>query len=209
MLVITGTQRSGTTMMAKAVYESGYSIGSAWTDEVGGYEHLPTCDLYSKILDDQNFPWEGIERTGFPVATLVDRFQEVHLYHDAVKFSFLFMHKDLLKIWQRYRPPTFGDVFLIMHRNASDVIASKRRPEVADVFAKDSNLLKQTAGELARNRLVTVATAIHLGYPTILMPFPEILEIPLARINTSLALANIAIAPEAWKPDPKKVHFAS
>ena len=63
MLVVTGTQRSGTSVIAKALIESGYDIGSTWYDEIaqGGYENELVCGFYRDNLGDPSFPFDDFD----------------------------------------------------------------------------------------------------------------------------------------------------
>ena len=63
MLVITGTQRSGTSLIARALEESGYDLGSTlWDEEVqGGLDNDLICGFYQQYLGDPTFPFDDYD----------------------------------------------------------------------------------------------------------------------------------------------------
>lgn len=204
MIVITGTQRSGTSMIAQALQQSGYDLGSTlWDEEVqGGLENDLICGFYRSYLGDPTFPFDDFD---LPVVSR-DRF--AFLDYKVVKFSYLLMNPTLVRIWHKFRPPEMGDVFLVMDRNKGDVVASKRRHSRR--FAHDSAPLSQGPNELYRN---FTKSLVLLGgrYPFEVLQFPQCVGYPVQRINKILAKLDpsVQIDEGVWEQvaDPSKVHF--
>lgn len=203
MLVITGTQRSGTSVIAKALIESGYDIGSTWFDKVaqGGYENELVCGFYKDYLGDTSFPFDDFD------IDLRSEFAFSDYNPQVIKFSYLLMNPAFVTIWHRYRP--HNDTFLVMSRQKEHVIQSKMR--VASRFKHDSILLQQTPEALKWNFHTSLVLLSKLGYKGRVLPFPDCLHWPLFEINNRLALLDpsVQIDPKAWTNvvDLNKVHF--
>ena len=200
MLVITGTQRSGTSLIATALVESGYELGGIPWDEVGGHENAAICGFYSEYLGDPTFPFDDYD---WPV---VEPGQFAALGYEVVKFSFLLMNPAFVTIWHKFRPE--GDTFLVMNRNKGDVIRSKFR--MSEQFDHDSLLLVQGPKQLFKNYLASLFLLADLGYRSETLNFPECVT-DLGKINTALATLDpeVQIKPDVWERvyDPSKIHF--
>ena len=202
MLVITGTQRSGTSLIAMALEASGYNLGSTlWDEEVqGGFDNDLICGFYQQYLGDPTFPfddnvWPEIEPGQFAAAG-----------YKVVKFCYLLMNPAFVSIWHKFRPE--GDKFLVMSRSKRDVIASKRRRW--ERFKHDSLLLQQLSDELRGNFYASVNLLNRLGYRYQWLNFSECIS-DLGKINAALAALDpeVQIKPEVWERvfDPAKIHF--
>ena len=203
MLVITGTQRSGTSVIAKALIESGYDLGSTWYDEIaqGGYENEMVCGFYRRYLGDPSFPFDDFH---LPIVS------EHKLYQynpQVIKFSYLLMNPAFVTIWHRYRP--HNDTFLVMSRSKEHVMRSKMR--VPDRFEHDSLLLMQDIATMNWNFRTSSQLLPALGYQARVLPFPACLHWPVSDINERLAYLDpsVQIWPKAWARvvDLNKVHF--
>lgn len=216
MLVITGTQRSGTTCMAKLATASGYNLHGMEPDEAGGYENLTACTFYRSYLGDATFPFDD-----FPVPAyytdpqIVDRHDETttrfkHMYYSVIKFSFLLMNPAFVHIWHNFRPE--GDKFLIMRRNFKHVCESKQR--LWHRFQHDSHLLKQPPGMLECNVAESMAALYHYDYDTAILDFPRCImdgDRSWAEVNMVLSVLepSLRFTKGAWDEtiDLSKVHF--
>ena len=203
MLVITGTQRSGTSLIAKALEESGYDLGSTlWDEEVqGGFDNDLICGFYQQYLGDPTFPFDDYE---WP-ATEPKQFAAMN--YEVVKFCYLLMNPAFVAIWHKFRPE--GDTFLVMNRNKKHVVKSKLR--MWKRFKHDSLLLRQSTSELLYGNFYTSVLLLgDLGYKYQWLDFPECVS-NLGKINEALAMLdpNVQIDPKAWERiyDPSKIHF--
>lgn len=203
MLVVTGTQRSGTSLIAKALEESGYDLGSTlWDEEVqGGFDNDLICGFYQQYLGDPTFPFDDYT---WPA---VEPGQFAAMGYKVVKFCYLLMSPVFVSIWHKFRPE--GDTFLVMSRSKEHVIASKRRKRKR--FKHDSLLLQQSAVELFGNFDMSVFLLRMLGYQYETLYFPECTS-DLVVINHALAMLDpkVQIKSEVWERifDPSKIHFS-
>jgi hypothetical protein len=202
MLVVTGTQRSGTSLIARALEESGYDLGSTlWDEEVqGGFDNDLICGFYQQYLGDPTFPFDDYD---WPA---VKPGQFAAMSYEVTKFCYLLMSPVFVSIWHKFRPR--GDTFLVMNRNPEHVVASKRRRWSR--FQHDSLLLQQPDVELFGNFDMSVYLLRMLDYQYETLFFPECIY-SLIRINKTLARLdpNVQIKSEVWARivDPSKVHF--
>lgn len=216
MLVITGTQRSGTTAAASLFKEEGYDLGSDLWDEVGGLENETICAFYREYLGDPIFPFSNfpaldkrkpLDLSGPVSQHLLPEEEFSILDLPVVKFSMLCMNPAFVTIWSKFRPPSKGDRFLVMGRSKMSVISSKKASW--RIFKQDSRLLQQTAGALRWNFRVSIGLLIDYGYPVSVMPFKSLMH--NFCINDYLAQmgCDLRIKEETWKKviDPGKVHF--
>jgi len=200
MLVVTGTQRSGTSLIATALVESGYELGGIPWDKVGGYENATICGFYNKYLGDPTFPFSTYD---WPI---IRPEQFAAMGYQVTKFSFLLMNPTFVAIWHKFRPE--GDTFLVMNRNKQHVIESKRRMQKQ--FQHDSLLLKQMPAGLRENFYDSVRALNCLGYRYQWLNFPQCVS-DLGKINEALTALDpdVQIKPEVWESvfDPTKIHF--
>ena len=206
MLVITGTQRSGTTAVASLFAAQRHKIATQGTDEVGGYEHPDICNFYKRFLGDETFPYDD-----FPMPTGVDDYWHSYfasLDDKVTKFSYLLMNPAFVHIWARIRPPHYGDKFLIMVRNSAAVCASKEAHK--ERFDHDSLLLKQPAEVLSWNYGTSVQILRGYGYPVAFLSFYNLME-GIIGINKALEALEepYRISEATWEKviDTSRVHF--
>lgn len=201
MLVITGTQRSGTSLIARCLVESGYELGSSlWDEEVqGGYENEVVCGFYRGYLGDETFPFDDFE---LPLV-LPGQFSAAG--YVVAKFSYLLMNPAFVFIWHKFRPE--GDTFLVMDRNKEDVVKSKTR--ILSRFIHDSILLIQDPMQLEDNYWHSLEI-LKTYYEVRTLQFPQFLYRPQV-VNRQLAELDprVQITEEVWNRvyDPSKVHF--
>lgn len=212
MLVITGAQRSGTSLMARLLKDSGYNVGSRLGDEAGELENEVVSAFYREYLGDPTFPYDDAK------LPYLCEYNQIYShgwtgvfanYHcDVCKFSFLTMNPAFVYIWHKFRPPSKGDKFLVMLRNEHHIVQSKVR--MKDRFKHDSELLNLDAPSLARNRALSCYLLDSLGYKLQYLPFPRYLA-DLEETNKVLSYLNskTQIRREVWEDvvDTSKVHF--
>lgn len=198
MLVITGTQRSGTSLVARAIRDSGYEINSEmWDEEAqGGYENEAVCGFYRKYLGDPTFPFDDFE------LPTVQPAQFAALNFGVIKFSYLLMNPAFVMMWHKFRPPASGDAFLVLDRFKGDVIDSKEAR--AHRFDHDSILLKQDEDALRWNFQASLFLLYRYGYPHKQVYFPEEMDYLPSRISSISAKVRLDV--EVWKNlyDPAK-----
>ena len=173
MLVITGTQRSGTSAVAKMFIEAGYMEETFWDEEaLGGYESREVAGFYREYLGDMTFPFED-----FPfLPNFVFKYEPDTLSDikdSVIKFSYLLMNPAFVYIWHKFRPAKiYHDKFLIMDRVPEAVVESKAR--VPQRFQHDSILLKQTSEGLRNNFFLSARTLKLLGYQSKVFRFEDL-----------------------------------
>jgi|AntDeeMinimDraft_6_1070357.scaffolds.fasta_scaffold01484_8 hypothetical protein len=170
LLVITGTQRSGTSFMASFFKECGYELGTDFWDVRinGGLESPDICNFYRNYLQDPRFPfdgyWDMIEReTFYPL-------QKLHEHFDVVKFSYLLANPIFVEYWLNIRRG-FNDTFLIMDRPLEDVMRSRAtKPELDD---EDSCIIPRSYLQLKLNwnRSYNKINGNNMGH--FMIPFPS------------------------------------
>ena len=199
MIVITGTQRCGTSAIATCLAESGYDLGSTLHDDVGSLEHEETCAFYRDYLGDPTFPFDDFKLPS------IYSFNFAEMGYEVVKFSYLLMNPVFVHIWFKFRK---NDSFLVMERPKHLVIRSKmRHPER---FNHDSYLLKQTALQLRMN--YAQSREVLSGYTSRIRPlrFPQCLHsMGLVNLRLEQLDPNVQIDSEVWKRiiDLDKVHI--
>src|SRR5215471_7053086 len=118
MLLITGTQRCGTSLTAEFIRACGYPI-TGDDDPVGKYEDPAITLAYRTLLADVTFPWSDypIVSGNYPLLGQVDC--------EVAKFAYLMMDPKLMQIWLEHRGAQ-RDKFVILVREAERVVQSKR-----------------------------------------------------------------------------------
>jgi len=204
MIIITGTQRSGTSLIASLFKEEGYDLGTSfWDNRVdGGLENPDSCNFFRELIGN-DFPftkyWSMIERDQFyPLRNL-------HNYFKVIKFSYLLMDPIFLDYWYQIRGT--NDVFIICWRSADKVARSKQERE--HIFKKeDWPGLPTDAREINRVRWHCLQR-MEMKYKmrTSIIQFPPPAN-PILRINKTLKNEDIRLNPETWEKvyDPTKVH---
>jgi len=181
----------------------GYNLDSDLWDEVGGLENETICAFYREYLGDNTFPFTNFP--GLPQGTDARDFTFLDL--PVVKFSMLCMNPAFVTIWSKFRPPEFGDEFLVMNRNKDAVFESKRHSW--EIFKQDSVLLHQNPETLRWNFATSLGLLKDYGYSVSVMPFEDLME--NFCINDYLISMGcpLRICEETWEKviDPRKVHF--
>jgi len=213
MLIITGTQRAGTTLVASLFVDAGYFLGITNRDDVGGFENQTICSFYRDYLGDETFPYSdfphdrpaitGVEQ---PFTHIAGSFAFLDL--PVVKFSYLCMNPTFVSIWHKFRPEeAYHDKFLILHRNPFHVIRSKKIKK--ERFNLDSVLIKQTAAALESNFAMSTQMIQDFGYQNVIVPFKALITDFV--INNYLAElgVEVRILRTTWDTifDSDKIHF--
>jgi len=181
MLIITGTQRSGTSAVAKLFLEEGHDLGGGetfWDEEArGGYDNPRICKFYQIMLGDENFPFDDYPYKKGPFTLKDDvsvTWSFTTLDVPVVKFCYLCMSPVFVYLWAKYRPPAhYDDRFLVMERPADEVVRSKK--EVFQRFVHDSILLKQTTWQLKANCRSSLLAMQRLGMSHSVVSFEEVM----------------------------------
>ena len=205
MYIITGTQRSGTSFLAKFLSICEYDLGTDfWDDRVdGGLENPDICNFFRDILGTNRFPfrkyWNLIENKQF------NSFYNLDL--TVAKFSYLCMLPELITTWKNSRG--IDDHFIIMNRDPVKSVKSKER--LSEIFYKeDYKGLRQTPSELKANKESSMALMDQYGMNYTIIDFPftsgnDVIKI-LTDIGFNLPINAIEIFNALYKPD-EKVHI--
>jgi len=189
VLVIGGTQRSGTSLMAQMLQHSGYDIDSEEGDEVGTGEHELTCGFFRDYLGDSQFPYDT---RSWPQCS-PEEFAALDL--QVIKFAYLMMNPAFITIWHKFRPA--GDTFLILNRDKGQVYKSKQVSW--DWFQHDSPLLLQEPREMEYSFNACLGLLNQYGYNHIMLEFPRYIQ-DRAVVNWALAYLDtgIQISEDVW-----------
>lgn len=199
MIIITGTQRSGTSMMAKFFKLCGYDLGTDfWDDRIdGGLENPDICNFYRDVLGNNQFPftryWELIG---------TDTFRSIHnLDLKVAKFSYLLMCPTFVTQWIKSRGKK--DKFIIMWRDIRAVVNSKNSRQ--EFKQEDWSGLNQTAEELQQNRIISIDILKKHGLAYIIVPFPD----KNINIQELSDFCNLPLSAKVWYEffNTKKIHF--
>jgi len=204
MLLITGTQRSGTSFVTNFFKQSGYDVGSDfWHEDInGGLEHLQICSFFRRYLGDPDFPFSDLP---FGFDPNLDERNITHIPEKVGKFSFLMMLPILPYIWHKFRGTQ--DAFLILTRPLDHIVQSKKR---VTRFGTDSILLDQAPAYLGYNFNLSLRIIVKLGITYRIMEFPKLLKDFKTFSQTILELGlDIRNKKDVWDSlvDFKKVHF--
>jgi len=221
MLCITGTQRSGSSAVAKLFINAGYDVGSGlWDEEVsGGYENEIICAFYRYYLGDPTFPFDdfpGLD--SYSREDLQKRFEWLGCKQSShfdpgprplvVKFSYLCMNPAFVTIWHKFRPPECQlDKFLVLERDPYAVVTSKYR--YIERFNHDSFLLNQEPRYLGYN----FRTSLRLlreqyEYPVSVLPLDELLDEFTLNEHLEKLGSSLRLTEENWKStiNRSKIH---
>jgi len=201
MIVITGTQRSGTSLMAKFFQKNGIDVGSNfWDNRIeGGLEHPDICNFFRAYTGDPRFPfstyWDSIYK---------QRFEDFSQLKSTVgKFSYLTMLPEFVKQWNKIRGNK--DLFIVMQRDINKVVTSKNSRK--EFLEEDSILLNQDIPTLTANYTESLALFNRYGFRYIIVPFPiDDIKRTILEIET---LTGITLSLSIWKDlfDSSKIHF--
>tara|TARA_Y100000310_G_C20675483_1_gene812793 strand:- start:1606 stop:2223 length:618 start_codon:yes stop_codon:yes gene_type:complete len=144
MIVIGGTQRSGTSLLTTFVKDYGFNVGTDfWHQDInGGLESPIICNYISKKMNLKEFPFKSF-----------NKIKHNTIYEPEIviqKFSFLLMDSRFIK----HLSVLYPDLkLLITQRNEDKVIKSKKStPEREKRFKGDHPILKQSSKELKTSK---------------------------------------------------------
>jgi len=174
MIIICGTQRCGTTLLASYFIKEGFDLGTRFFhgDINGGYENPDICMFYRKILKKPDFPFadfiKNIEKRKYLHIKELDKY-------NIIKFSFLLMNPIFVDILYKYR--SNKDKLLILFRPAEEVIESKTKNIVRiQRFALDCDYLKQDPIELKLNWYDSFTKVLRYGFDYQILLFPQFIN---------------------------------
>ena len=203
MIVITGTQRSGTSLMARFIKECGYNLGTDWWDDRidGGLESPDICNFYRDVVGSDQFPftkfWEFNPQTTFHSFKHMDSAVEI------AKFSYLLMVPGFVHQWFASRGNE--DKFIVMYRDTKAVVKSKEsRPEFG---IEDWHELNQTEEQMSLYRDISLRTMKYYGMEYVLVPFPMVN--PKSDIDVIEEFTGLELSMKVWNNifDKSKIHF--
>lgn len=169
MLVITGTQRSGTSLMAKFFKLMHYDLGTAfWDPRInGGLENPDVCHAYKELVGTQDFPFSKF----WSLTDKKDNFTPLKdLNKPVIKFSYLTMLPEFIDYWFQQRGNQ--DHFLIMKRPFIKVAKSKKYNQI--VFSEDWEGLDMSAVQMKLNHEKALKLLRFYGISYSIIPFPII-----------------------------------
>jgi hypothetical protein len=200
MLVITGAQRSGTSVMALFFKQCGFEIEGYWDHRVdGGFEDPHICNFYRDLVGCNFFPywgfWEKCDLKTFK--------SFANLNSRVVKFSYLTMIPQFAKQWLASRGPG-KDSFIVMMRDPGKIVRSKNsKPEFQN---EDWPPLSQTSEELRKNinTSLNILSCYHANCSIIKFP---ITRSPVSTLERYITLPEDA--EQIWSTiyDTTQIHF--
>jgi hypothetical protein len=207
MLIITGTQRSGTTFTAQFLHRCGLQFGEQidWDETItGGFDDLGVDRFLREYIGDKTFSYRDIDDMAVHGGEI-----EPNIFPkgDVFKVAYLLMNPIFIHILHKFRGKG-GDRFLILNRNKDDVWRTKQRRW--DRFVKDSTLLKQYPDEMRFNWNRSISVIDEYGYDYEVLQFPEFLGDFDAFAETLERLGHdVWQYEDEWNRlvDPDKVHF--
>jgi hypothetical protein len=167
MLLITGTQRTGSTLLASFLQRCGYEF-TGDNDSVGAHDDANISMEYRRILNDPTFPWSNYpsERASFPLPRLR------YLDYEMAKWPFLMMDPKLMEIWIQERGGR--DKLLILVRGMEHVVLSKKNTSArVRQFSTDSDRLKLSAERLKQNWFDCFMLVLSQRIEHRILKFPE------------------------------------
>jgi len=201
MIVICGTQRSGTSLIARFISECGYDLGTEfWDDRLdGGFENPDVCNFFREFTQLPDFPFKGYWNMIEPREVFVPL---ASLNLQVVKFSYLLMAPSFPPAW--YSARRNQDRFVIMWRPIKDIIKSKNsRPEI--FRAEDSSFLTQSERQLFLNRKRSLMHMEKFGMDYKLFDFPVVDDI----VDQLQDYTGLSLSQKVWDNlfDKNKIHF--
>jgi len=206
MIIVTGTQRSGTSLTIKFFKECGYDVGSTfWHKDInGGLENIEASIFFRNYIGDKSFPFSDMPLTGYEKMNQAN-YKLTNIRSEVIKFSYLFMIPSFLYVWHKFRKNK--DKLLILKRNTESVCLSKKR---VDRFQTDSLLLDQNSEQIESNFNQSLKIAKMLNFDYKIIRFPDFLNSFDFFSQTVLELGiDITNKFDVWNNliDFKKVHF--
>jgi len=168
MIVITGTQRSGTSIMAKFFIEAGYSMDPNvdWDEAIsGGYDNVQIDRWFRRYIGDDNFSYSDIGDMAQGEVT-----PSINPTGQVCKIAYLMQNPVFIYMWHKHRGN--DDKFIIMDRNKEIVFKTKQRRW--DRFQYDSLLLQQSAEEMDIMFKKSLKVMDELGMKYVICPMPEV-----------------------------------
>ncbi len=203
MIVITGTQRSGTSIMARFFKEAGYNlpINLTWDESIsGGYENAGVDRFFREYIGDNDFSYSDIDN-------MVDGEINPTIYPkgQVCKIAYLMQNPIFIYIWHKFRGNQ--DKFIIMDRDKEFVYKTKLRRW--DRFQYDSLLLQQSEVELDIMFKKSLKIMDKLKMEYVICPFPDMYldwQTFSGHINK---LTSISGKKEVFDRiiDPSKIHY--
>lgn len=170
MLLITGTQRTGTSFVANFCKQSGYDLGTDfWHSDInGGLESPDICKFYRDKLGDPTFPFSD-----FDEAVNNREYKPLReLNYDVQKFSYMLMNPQFVDMWFKERGNQ--DRLLILMREAEKVCKSKTNSDIrTQRFSTDSSLINLTPNELKQNWYDSFCRIMDYEIPFTILKFPN------------------------------------
>lgn len=174
VVLITGTQRTGTSFLSNYCKQLGYDLGTQfWHSEInGGLESPDICMFYRKELDDKNFPFDDFTQS-------IEQRKYIHLsdldkHYKVLKFSYLLMNPSFVDIWYKYRGNV--DKLVILVRNAEEIVLSKTKTSQRRArFTGDSNYLHLNAEQIKTNFYDSLCKLMDYKIRFTLLKFPNFL----------------------------------
>jgi len=159
MLIVTGTQRSGTTFLSECFINGGFDLGSTLYDAdiSGGYESEFFLKWSSKYI--KNFPFKDAN------------YDTKSKLKSVNKISFLMCLPSLLSIF--IEENKINAKWLVLKRNFNDVYDSKRSKKR---FLLDHILLNQNPQELEMNFQKSIELLNYYEQKFIIIPFDTLKE---------------------------------
>lgn len=168
MLLITGSQRSGTSLVAKYCQSMGYNLGSDfWDDNINaGLESEAICKFYSEAMGMPNLPFKNFPYSQENYPKLEDIESKIQ------KSSFLMTSPDFVDLWYHRRQNQ--DKFLILTRNSIEIVRSKSHsPERIEIFGEQDSSLDQDIEQIGSNWYESYMRIMEYGIDHHVLKFPE------------------------------------
>lgn len=170
MIVITGTQRSGTSIIAKFFHEIGYDFGSNLnfdTEITGGkFDNMSIDNFFSEWIGDPEFSFKDkhkINKSNYQKESTIFPNCEI------CKLAYLLQNPVFIFAWHKFRGN--HDKFIVLNRDKHNVEMSKRKNWHR--FSNDSILLNQEESELKINfyKSLQVMQKLNMQFVCLEMPF--------------------------------------
>lgn len=167
MLIITGTGRCGTSLVARFTKEMGYDPGGHWEPSINaGYEHPDSCRINHEIAGRyRRSGKKGIEKFVADKGDLIRGFSAA-----VIKDPRFVVMPAVLETWARLR----SDLrFVLLYRNPLDAVRSSRRFLRTSANAQD---LGTHVANTRANVQRAVQAMLDAGVQFRVLYFPAILD---------------------------------
>lgn len=171
MIVITGTQRSGTSAIAKFFHEIGYDFGNNlnFDSEITGgeFDNMSIDNFFSEHIGDPEFSFKDKRQINdYTFQNEATMFPNCEI----CKLAYLLQNPILIFIWHKFRGK--NDKFIIMNRDKLVVELSKYKNWHR--FCNDSILLKQGEKEMETNFYKSLETMQKLRMNFVVLDMPYV-----------------------------------